>query len=135
MKEKLLMLLDRIDKLEERVFILENNRKTRTYKSYYKVISKEIIIDIFDEAISRGTIKEDAVEYVLNKNIVYSIINRKNIRRYDFNKTLKEIDFVIGQRCQNLAYKQVRVDGRAVWAYVIDKELFKKAVEEIENGR
>ena len=135
MDKKILMLSDRIDRLEERVFALENSCKIRTYKSHYKVINKEIIISILNEAISRGTIKENAEEYVLDKKIVHSIIHKKNIRKYDFNKSLKEMEFVIGQKRQNLAYKQVRVYGRTIWAYVIDKRLFKKAVEEIENGR
>ena len=129
MGEKILMLLNRIDRLEERVFALENSCKIRTYKSHYKVIDKEIIISILNEAVSRGTIKENAEEYVLDKKIVNSIIHKKNIRKYDFNKTLKEMDFVIGQKRQNLAYKQVRVYGRTIWAYVIDKKLFKRAME------
>lgn len=129
------MLLNRIDRLEERVFALENSCKTRTYKSHNKVINKEIIISILNEAIPIGTIKENTEEYVLDKKIVHSIIYEKNIRKYDFNKTLKEMDFVIGQKRQNLAYKQVRVKDDKVWAYVIDKRLFKKAVEEIKNGR
>ena len=112
------------------MFALANSFKTRTYKSHNKVISKEIIISIFNEAISRGTIKENAEEYVLDKKIVHSIIREKNIRKYDFNKSSKEMDFVIGQRCQDLAYKQVRVCDKIIWTYVIDKELFKKAVEE-----
>ena len=135
MDKKILMLSDRIDRLEERVFALENSCKTRTYKSHYKVINKEIIISILNEAVSRGTIKENAEEFVLDKKIVHSIIREKNIRKYDFNKSSKEMDFVIGQRCQDLAYKQVRVYDKIIWTYVIDKRLFKKAVEEIEYGR
>ena len=66
----------------------------------------------------------------IDRKIVHSIINEKNISKYVFNKSLKEMDFVIGQKWQNLAYKQVRVKDDKVWAYVINKELFKKAVEE-----
>ena len=129
MEEKILMLLNRIDRLEERVFALENSCKIRTYKSHNKVINKEIIISILNEAVSRGTIKESTEEYVLDKKIVHSIISRKNIRKYDFNKSLKEMEFIIAQKRQNLAYKQVRVYGRTIWAYVIDKKLFKRAME------
>ena len=126
MDKKILMLSDRIDRLEERVFALENSCKIRTYKSHYKVINKEIIISILNEAVSRGTIKESAEEYVLDKKIVHSIIHKKNIIKYDFNKSLKEMDFVIGKKRQNLAYEQVRVYGRTIWAYVIDKNYLKK---------
>ena len=130
MEEKILMLSERLDLLEKKVLNLEDAyHKISNRKIRYNFIDKEIIINILNEAISRGTIKENAKEYVLNKNIVYSIVYRKNIRRYDFNKTLKEMDFVIGQKCQNVAYKQVRVDGRTIWAYVIDKKLFKRAME------
>ena len=84
MEEKILMLLNRIDRLEERVFALENSCKIRTYKSHNKVINKEIIISIFNEAISRGTIKESAEEYVLDKKIVHSIIHKKNTNETEF---------------------------------------------------
>ena len=136
MEQELFILLKRVNGLEKRVRNLENkNYKNEIRKSHYESISKEIIIDILNEAILIGTIKENTEEYVLDKKIVHSIIYEKNIRKYDFNKTLKEMDFVIGQKRQNLAYKQVRVKDYKVWAYVIDKRLFKKAVEEIENGR
>ena len=130
MEEKLLMLSERIDLLEKKVLNLEDAyHKTINRKRRFNFIDKEIIVNILNEAISRGTIKESSEEYVLNRNIVCSIVYRKNIRRYDFNKTLKEMDFVIKQKSQDVAYKQVRIDGRTIWAYVIDKKLFKRAME------
>ena len=136
MEQELFILLKRVNGLEKRVCDLENkNYKNEIRKSHYESISKEIIIDILNQAIPIGTIKENTEEYVLDKKIVHSIIYEKNIRKYDFNKSLKEMDFVIGQKSQNLAYKQVRVKDDKVWAYVINKGLFKKAVEEIEYGR
>ena len=130
MEEKLLMLSERIDLLEKKVLNLEDAyHKTINRKRRFNFIDKEIIINILNEAISRGTIKESSEEYVLNRNIVCSIVYRKNIRRYDFNKTLKEMDFVIKKKSQDVAYKQVRIDGRTIWAYVIDKKLFKRAME------
>ena len=130
MEEKILMLSERIDLLEKKVLNLEDSyHKIINRKRRFNFIDKEIIINILNEAISRGTIKESAEEYVLNRNIVYSIVYRKNIRRYDFNKTLKEMDFIVKQKSQDVAYKQVRVYGRTIWAYVIDKKLFKRAME------
>ena len=116
-------------------YLLPEQIEEYTSLGWYKGTLRKPLTKEQRDNISRGTIKESAEEYVLDKKIVHSIIHKKNIIKYDFNKSLKEMDFVIGQKSQNLAYKQVRVYGRTIWAYVIDKELFKKAVEEIENGR
>ena len=73
--------------------------------------------------------------YTIDKKIVHLIANEKNIRKYDFNKNLKATNFIVKQKSKNLVYKQVRVEGKAIWVYVINKKRFKRAMEEIEYGR
>lgn len=130
MEEKILMLSEKIDRLEERVLNLEYTyHKIRNRKNHYETISKEMIVDILSQAISKGTLKENSEEYVLDKKIVHLIAHEKNIKKYDFNKSLKKMDFIVRQNSQDFAYKQVRVEGKNIWVYVINKKLFKKAME------
>ena len=124
MEEKILKLLNRINELEIKVSQLENNQRKKSPKYCYDNINDDVMEEILKQVVSIGILIENDTEYIIDKEVVYSIIGEYRISKYMFNKKLANKNFVV--KSKNSIYKQVRIGERPGWLYVFNKKLFKE---------
>jgi len=85
------------------------------------LVSDEEIMEIIKIALVNGTLKDVNEGIAIDKNIVIAEASKRNIDKYTLNKKLTCSGIVI-LSSTNYPYKQVRIQGKNKWCYVVKKK-------------
>ena len=133
--------------LEERILKLENEmlelrkemeilRHLLEKKQSKKTVSvdKKTILNIITKSIKLGKLSEDINCVYIDKKIMHGIAKEFKIEKRALNyNILNNICCIVGTNKNNV-YFQKRVNGKNIWLYRINKELFTNEIKELSEN-
>ena len=133
MEERILKLESEVKELNDKIKLLEE-RLDRKYKKKTSGIENKDVLEIISKSLRYGTVLEDCIYYYVDKNIVHEIAKHYGVDKRVLNCIiLSNVSCVIGAS-KNNAYFQKRVNGKNVWLYRINKELFTNEIKELSEN-
>ena len=133
MEERILKLESEIKELNDKIKLLEERIDRKHKKKTFRFENKDIL-EIIYKSVKDGTLLEDCIYYYVDKNIVHEIAKQYGIDKRVLNCIiLSNVSCVIGASKNNV-YFQKRVNGKNIWLYRINKELFTNEIKELSEN-